>query len=69
MVPGSDYQLLYGSVQPSGNSTIDFAVSANGSTYQLTADCNAGLLNGVDPTSAAEAQLLNAACQVAFGNA
>jgi len=44
-------------------------VSANGSTYQLTADCNAGLLNGVDPTSAAEAQLLNAACQVAFGNA
>ena len=69
VVPGSDYQLLYGSVQPSGNSTIDFAVSANGSTYQLTADCNAGLLNGVDPTSAAEAQLLNAACQVAFGNA
>lgn len=69
VVPESDYQLLYGSVQPSGSSTINFAVSANGSTYQLTADCNAGLLNGVDPASAAEAQLLNAACQVAFGNA
>jgi hypothetical protein len=69
VVPESDFQLLYGSVQPSGNSTINFAVSANGSTYQLTADCNAGLLNGVDPASAAEAQLLNAACQVAFGNA
>ncbi len=69
VVPESDYQLLYGSVQPSGNSTIGFAVSANGNTYQLTADCNAGLLNGVDPASAAEAQLLNAACQVAFGNA
>ncbi len=69
VVPESDYQLLYGSVQPSGSSTINFAVSANGSTYQLTADCNAGLLNGADPASAAEAQLLNAACQVAFGNA
>ncbi len=69
VVPQSDYQLLYGSVQPSGNGTIRFAVNANGSTYQLTADCNAGLLNGVDPASAAEAQLLNAACQVAFGNA
>ena len=69
VVPGGDYQLLYGSVQPSGSSTIGFAVSANGLTYQLTADCNAGLLNGVDPASAAEAELLNAACQVAFGNA
>ena len=69
VVPESDYQLLYGSVQPSGSATIHFAVSANGSTYQLTADCNAGLLNGADPASAAEAQLLNAACQVAFGNA
>ena len=69
VVPESDFQLLYGSVQPSGSSTINFAVSANGSTYQLTADCNAGLLNGADPASAAEAQLLNAACQVAFGNA
>ena len=69
VVPESDFQLLYGSVQPSGSSTINFAVSANGSTYQLSADCNAGLLNGADPASAAEAQLLNAACQVAFGNA
>jgi hypothetical protein len=69
VVPESNYQLLYGSVQPTGNSTIGFAVTANGSTYQLTADCNSGLLNGVDPASAAEAQLLNAACQVAFGNA
>ncbi|MEY4841147.1 MAG: hypothetical protein RLZZ374_2055, partial [Cyanobacteriota bacterium] len=39
VVPESDFQLLYGSVQPSGSSTIHFAVSANGSTYQLTADC------------------------------
>ena len=69
VVPESDFQLLYGSVQPSGSSTINFAVSANGRTYQLSADCNAGLLNGADPASAAEAQLLNAACQVAFGNA
>jgi len=44
-------------------------VSANGRAYQLSADCNADLLNGADPASAAEAQLLNAACQVAFGSA
>jgi hypothetical protein len=69
VVPESTYQLIYGSVQPTGSATIGFAVTANGNTYQLTADCSSGLLNGEDPASAAEAQLLNAACQVAFGNA
>jgi len=69
VVPNSNYQLLFGSVQPSGTSTISFAVTYNDSTYELTADCQAGLLSGQEPQSAAEAELLNAACQVAFGNA
>ncbi|MGB7566070.1 MAG: hypothetical protein WBM08_15130, partial [Prochlorococcaceae cyanobacterium] len=68
VVPNSNYQLVFGSVQPSGTSTISFAVTDSGSTYELTADCQSGLLNGQEPQSAAEAELLNAACQVAFGN-
>jgi len=46
-----------------------FDVTAAGATYQLMADCNRGTLNGQDPQSAAEAELLNAACQVAYGSA
>ena len=69
VVPNSNYQLLYGTVSPSGSSGVTFDVTAGGSTYQLSADCNSGTLNGQDPSSAAEAELLNAACQVAYGAA
>jgi len=69
LVPNTSYQLLYGTVQPSGDSSVSFVVSANGSNYQLTADCQQGSINGRDPANAEEAELLNAACQVAFGNA
>ncbi len=68
VVPNTNYQLLYGSVQPSGSQGVNFAVTADGSTYQLSADCNRGLLDGREPSSSAEAELLNAACQVAFGS-
>ncbi|MFN6133924.1 MAG: hypothetical protein ACK46L_13665 [Synechococcaceae cyanobacterium] len=69
VVPNSAYQLEFGTVQPTGETSVSFVATADGSSYQLTADCNAGLLNGLPPASAAEAELLNAACQVAFGNA
>ncbi|MEB3168130.1 MAG: hypothetical protein VKK97_05285, partial [Synechococcaceae cyanobacterium] len=69
VVPNSGYQLQFGSVQPSGEATVSFVATANGTSYQLSADCNAGLLNGLPPASQPEAELLNAACQVAFGNA
>ena len=49
--------------------SISFVVEAGGVPYSLTADCNLGTLNGAVPTSADQAQLLNAACQVAFGAA
>jgi len=68
VVPNTSYQLLYGSVAPSGSSMVSFAVTVDGSTYQLMADCQAGTINGQDPASAAEAELLNAACQVAYGS-
>jgi hypothetical protein len=68
VVPNSDYSLYYGSVQPSGQSVVNFVVQADGNDYQLSADCNAGTLNGEEPKTAAQAELLNAACQVAFGS-
>ncbi|EDY38853.1 conserved hypothetical protein [Cyanobium sp. PCC 7001] len=67
LVPQSNWQLYYGSVQPIEDSGVTFAVYNGGGTYQMQADCNEGLLNGEVPTSPAEAQLINAACQVTFG--
>jgi hypothetical protein len=69
VVPNTDVQLLYGTVAPLGSNGVSFAVSSGGNSYQLTANCNAGTLNGRDPETAAEAELVNAACQVAFGSA
>ena len=69
VVPNTQYQLLFGTVQPTGTNTVAFDVSANGTVYQLSADCQSGLLNGQVPANAQEAELLNAACQVAFGTA
>ena len=70
VVPQTNYQLLFGTVQPVGSQGVSFLVQAdNGSTYNLTADCNAGTIDGVAPNSAAQAELLNAACQVAYGTA
>ncbi|MFM1812113.1 MAG: hypothetical protein RLZZ336_1051 [Cyanobacteriota bacterium] len=69
VVPETDLQLLYGTVQPSGSHGVTFLVTDNGNSYRLSADCEAGTLNGNVPTSAAEAELVNAACQVAFGAA
>lgn len=68
VVPNSSMQLYYGSVEPSADSDVTFVVANGGNTYQMEADCADGLLNGEVPTSLAEAELINAACQVAFGS-
>ncbi len=68
VVPDTGYELLFGSVQPVGSGSVSFVVQANGNQYQLTGDCNQGLINGQQPQSIQEAQVLNAACQVAFGS-
>lgn len=67
VVPNSDYRLLYGSVAPSGNQSVTFEVELGNSELEMAADCNRGTLNGRNPSSLAEAELLNAACQVAYG--
>jgi hypothetical protein len=68
VVPNTNYQLLYGTVQPSSSDSVSFVVQANGNNYQLTANCNQGTINGQEPSNASEAELLNAACQVAYGS-
>ncbi|MCT0213609.1 MULTISPECIES: hypothetical protein [Synechococcales] len=69
MVPETDYTLLYNSVQPSDDQQLSFVVGNGQTRLTMQADCRSGLLNGQQPATAAQAQLLNAACQVAFGSA
>ena len=67
-VPDSDYQLNYGSVEAVGNSGADFSYAvANSAPIKGGANCQEGLLDGQVPSTAAQAQLLNATCQVAYG--
>lgn len=68
VVPNSSMKLYYGSVEARNQSEVTF-VAANGNyTYEMEADCEDGLLNGEVPTSLSEAELVNTACQVAFGS-
>jgi hypothetical protein len=68
VVPETTYQLYYNSIEPSGDQVVSFVVNDGTSSQQWSADCRNGSLNGNEPASAGEAQLLNAACQVAFGS-
>jgi hypothetical protein len=67
VVPNTNWQLYYGTVQPIAQSGVTFAVNNGYGTYEMEADCEEGLLNGDVPTTASEAQLINAACQVTYG--
>lgn len=80
-VPDSNYQLNYGSVDAVGDSGANFSYAvanpsgggggggaAGGSApIKGAANCQEGLLDGQIPSTPAQAQLLNAACQVAYG--
>jgi len=66
VVPDSEYSLYYSSVVANGEQ-VRFQASDGSSTMNFSADCRAGTLNGEPPQNGDEAQLLNAACQVAFG--
>ncbi|MEB3348823.1 MAG: hypothetical protein VKO00_02220 [Cyanobacteriota bacterium] len=68
VVPSSNWQLVYGTVQPEGIGQVTFVASNGSGSYRLSADCNEGLLDGQVPFQAAQAQLINAACQVAYGS-
>ena len=67
-VPYSDYQLNYATVDSVGSSGADFSYAVAGSSpVKGAANCQQGLLDGQVPSTASQAQLLNAACQVAYG--
>ena len=66
VVPDSDYSLYYPSVTATGD-TVTFEADDGSSTVRYYADCREGTINGGTPGNGNEAQLLNAACQVAFG--
>jgi hypothetical protein len=67
-VPDSDYQLNYATVDSVGSGGTDFSYAVAGSPpVKGAANCQQGLLDGQVPSSASQAQLLNAACQVAYG--
>nr|WP_208677402.1 hypothetical protein [Synechococcus elongatus]QFZ92365.1 hypothetical protein EKO22_08380 [Synechococcus elongatus PCC 11802] len=67
-VPNSSYQLYYGTINPINTSQVEFAFGYQDQTFQVNADCEQGLLNGQPPSTAEEAELLNAACQIAFAS-
>jgi len=67
VVPDTTYQLYFNSVEPSDDQAVSFVVNDGVESRQISADCRSGTLNGQEPSSGTEAQLLNAACQVAFG--
>jgi hypothetical protein len=69
VVPNTNYQLLYGTIRPVGTKSTTFSVIANNDEIEITADCDRGTLDGRNPRTRDEAELLNAACQVAFGTA
>jgi hypothetical protein len=68
VVQDGGYTLYYNSVEPTGDQTIRFTAATGDTRFEATGDCERGDLNGREPASAAQAQLLNAACQVAFGS-
>lgn len=67
VVPQTGLQLNYASVTAVGNGGVSFTYQSNGLSQGASGDCRGGLLNGV-PAAGDGAQLLNAACQVAYGS-
>lgn len=66
-VPETSYSLYYSSIEPLNEDTVTFAVNTGSGVVEMRADCRQGTLNDEVPRTQAEAQLLNAACEVAFG--
>ena len=67
-VPDSNYQLNYGTVEAVGSAGVSFNYGVGNTDLMGAANCQDGLLNGQVPSSADQAQLLNAVCQVAYGS-
>jgi hypothetical protein len=66
-VADAGYSLFVNSVAPSGEEEVRFTAATGDTRFEAQADCRQGELNGREPASAAQAELVNAACQVAYG--
>lgn len=65
-VQDSPYQLVFGSVHAVNADEVVFNFLFGEASYEARANCRTGTLNGRKPQNPEEAQLMNAACQVAF---
>jgi len=66
VVPSTPYQLNYATVVGLPNSQVRFSYLSGGLWLSATGDCQLGLVNGMAATGVS-AQLLQAACTVAYG--
>lgn len=66
VVPQTGYHLNYASVGAVQPDSVSFSWSSGGMSQTASGNCRQGTLNGV-PATAANAQLLNAACVAAYG--
>ena len=65
-VPSSSYSLDYPSVTASGD-MVSFEADNGNDTVRYSSNFKQGTFNGGTPRNADEAQLLNTACQLVFG--
>jgi hypothetical protein len=68
VVPNTSYELNYGSVEAVGSYGASFNYNVDGQQLMGAVNCQQGLLNGQQPGTSDQAQLLNAVCQVAYGS-
>lgn len=67
-VPNSEFRIYHASISPIGPEEIEFDFEIDGDTYRAKADCKNGLLNDETPSALDEAELMHAACTIAFSS-
>lgn len=67
-VPNSDFEIFHASIRPIAERVIEFNFAYEEESYLAKADCEQGLLNDEEPSALEEAELMHAACSLAFGS-
>jgi hypothetical protein len=67
-VPNSEFRIYHASISPIGPEEIEFDFEIDGDSYRAKADCKNGLLNDETPSALDEAELMHAACTIAFSS-
>ena len=67
VVPQTGFQLNYASVKAIEPDSVSFTWTNGALSQAASGNCRQGILNGA-PATAANANLLNAACVIAYGN-